>query len=139
MIGQLREAETDTHKRNLVEDIDVILPILASRWQIEVRIIESDYRINVPGWLSLEVQQIVRETVGNAVRHGKASEVSISCRVRLNEIRLEIMDNGCGFPDAEETAPPHSINERVGELGGTLEIDSRPGSTVLQIVLPLGS
>lgn len=136
LIAQLRETDADPHKRNLVEDIDAILPILASRWLIDVKIVESDYRINVPAWLSLEIQQIVRETIGNGVRHGKASEITIQCTTRHNATKLEITDNGCGFPTPEPVPPPRSISERVSELGGTLEINSRPGATVLRISIP---
>lgn len=137
LIAQLRETDSDTHRRNLIEDLEAIRPIVASRWQIEVEMLESDYRIDVPGWFSLEVQQLVRETISNAVRHGKATQITINCKSQLKAIRLKIADNGSGFPNPESPVSPRSISERIYELGGVLDIESNTQSTTLRISIPL--
>jgi len=55
------------------------------------------------------------------------------------QIRLEVSDNGVGF-DTESEHPGHfglnTMRERAIELGGSLEIDSRPqaGTTVRAII-----
>ena len=138
LIEQLRQMDADANVRNLVEDIETIRPTLASRWQMEIELTDSDFRIQVPVWLSLEIQQIVREAISNAARHGNASAASIKCQKRSGRIEIEVTDNGRGFPDPDTTVPPRSISERLGEFGGSLKVDSNPGSTTLRMSLPLG-
>ncbi|GGB98952.1 hypothetical protein GCM10011494_16770 [Novosphingobium endophyticum] len=136
LIEQLRETDSDPRVRNLVEDLDADRATLASRWQIAVDLLDSDFRVEVPVWLSLEVQQLVREAVSNGVRHGRASAVTVKCRRRLGTIEIEVSDNGCGFPDPENPVPPHSIGERLAQLGGSLKVLSSPGSTRLRMYIP---
>lgn len=138
LIEQLRETDSDVRIRNLIEDLDAVAQALELRWQIEVELTDCDYRIQVPVWLSMEIQQIVREAISNAVRHGKASRVTIKCVRRLDAIETEVTDNGSGFAHPQTPVLPRSISERLGELGGALEIHSRPGSTTLQMSIPSG-
>ena len=136
LIEQLRQDTYDAGARNLIQDIEEIRPALASRWQITVELVDSDFRILVPVWLSLEIQQIVREAISNAVRHGNASMVSIKCQRRSRAIEIEVTDNGSGFADPQAPVTPRSISERLGELGGSLSVTSGPGSTTLRMNIP---
>lgn len=138
LIEQLRETDSDPRVRNLIKDLDAIRPTLGSRWQVRVELVDSDFRIDVPVWLSLEVQQLVREAISNGVRHGQASSVAVKCRRRSGVIEVEVVDNGGGFATSPATVPPRSISERLGELGGSLEITSNPGSTTLRMSIPSG-
>ncbi|AIT79403.1 histidine kinase [Novosphingobium pentaromativorans US6-1] len=137
LIEQLRETNSDARVRNLIDDLEGTADALALRWQITVDIIESDYRVPVPVWLSLEIQQIVREAVANSVRHGEASLVTIKCRMRAVGIEIEVTDNGHGFGESNEPIFPRSIRERLSERGGTIEIVSHPGSTSLRMRVPV--
>ena len=137
LIEQLRETDSDARVRNLIDDLEATSEALALRWQITVDIIESDYRVPVPVWLSLEIQQIVREAVSNGVRHGDATRVTIKCRMRAVGIEIEVTDNGHGFGESNEPIFPRSIRERLTERGGTLEIVSNPGSTSLRMRVPV--
>ncbi|MCJ2178700.1 sensor histidine kinase [Novosphingobium album (ex Hu et al. 2023)] len=136
LIEQLRQTASDAEFHNLIGDIEAICPTLASRWQIEVGLVDSDFRVMLPLWLSLEVQQIVREAISNGVRHGKASQISIKCRKRAREIQIEVTDNGEGFADPQSPSLPRSISERLEQLGGRLEIVTAFGSTTLKMSLP---
>lgn len=136
LIEQLRQAASEEDGCNLVEDIDGICPNLASRWQIEVNLVDSDFRVSVPVWLSLEIQQIVREAVSNGVRHGNATKVSIKCQKRARAIQIEVTDNGEGFEDPTQPTLPRSISDRLEQLGGKLDITSGPGATRLRMSIP---
>lgn len=139
LIAQLRDTDADMRKRDLIADIEALLPILASRWQIVVELFDSDLRLMVPGWLSLELQQILRETISNAVRHGKAGVIRVKCTGLLGLIDLEVEDDGEGFPESGTPVKPRSINERLVELGGALQVESRKGSTTLRMSIPSGA
>lgn len=86
--------------------------------------------------VSLELIQIVRETLNNIQKHSGATRVALSVGVRDQRIELKAEDNGSGFPfsgaftlDELELLRlgPVSIKRRVRMLGGELQLESRPG------------
>lgn len=93
------------------------------------------------GLTSIEVMHlanIVREAISNALRHGRPSRVTVSLEIetRSGQVRLEVKDDGTGF-DASRVGGEagqgqglglRSMQERAEELGGTLTIQSEPGS-----------
>jgi signal transduction histidine kinase len=95
----------------------------------------------------LEVLQIVREALHNVQKHSKASRVAVAVARSAGGIEISIDDDGSGFPfsgafSLEELEMLHlgpvSIKRRVGELGGDLTVESRPGrGASLRIRIPL--
>lgn len=87
---------------------------------------------------------IAREALSNAIRHSRATRVSLSVRVEANSAVLKVDDDGVGF---DPTIPPPAghlglanLRDRAAAVGGILEIDSRPGAGTRIIVrLPLVS
>jgi len=77
----------------------------------------------------------VRELLINVVKHSQATKVKVSIRRVGNQINIGVEDNGIGFIPADVTAKAvrnggfglFSIQERLEELGGCLEIMSEPG------------
>jgi signal transduction histidine kinase len=85
------------------------------------------------GERELEVLRIADEALHNAVRHAAASHVVVTLDGRGETLRVEIADDGVGFDPADPELRSHhlgltSMEERARELGGSLEVDSRPGS-----------
>jgi signal transduction histidine kinase len=97
--------------------------------------------------VSLELLQIVRETLNNIQKHSGATHIAVSVGMRDRRIEISAEDNGGGFPfsgsfNLEEMEllrmGPVSIKRRVRMLGGELQIDSRPGQGAsLQIRIPV--
>jgi len=97
--------------------------------------------------VSLELLQIVRETLNNIQKHSGATRMALS--VGMNDHRIEIRaeDNGSGFPfsgaftlDELELLRlgPVSIKRRVRMLGGELQLESTPGrGASMQIRIPV--
>ena len=135
LITHLRETDPATGMRNFIEDLESILPILAARWETEIKIAKSDFRLLMPSSQSLELQQIVREAVSNAARHGHADAITIQCKSTASQVNLVIHDNGVGFEPAAPKSP-RSISERVNALQGSMELESCPGSTTLDMTFP---
>jgi PAS domain S-box-containing protein len=77
----------------------------------------------------------VRELLTNVVKHAQASEVSVRMTVEGDALRIVVKDDGVGFDEravagarnAEGGFGLFSIRERMGDLGGSLEIESGPG------------
>jgi signal transduction histidine kinase len=99
----------------------------------------------LPTTVETTLYRIVQEALTNAVKHAKAKDVRIRAW-RENLVQCcSIQDDGVGFDSSRAHAAPGrkglgliAMQERVSAIGGTLQIESRPGSgTVLSIRLPL--
>ncbi len=76
----------------------------------------------------------VRELLSNVIEHSHAQNVKVSIRKLGSQIKVRIEDDGVGFSPSEiaqrkgkqQGFGHFSIGERLRELGGYLEIDSKP-------------
>jgi signal transduction histidine kinase len=97
--------------------------------------------------VSLELLQIVRETLNNIQKHSAATRIALSIGMNDHRIEIKAEDNGTGFPfsgtfnlDELELLRlgPVSIKRRVRMLGGELQLESKPGQGAsLQIRIPV--
>ena len=130
----------------LAQSLRELASRIASQWGVECRVITSAQRIEVPPPLERNVRQLVREAVANAVRHGRATAIETRLVREQGALRLEISDNGTGFPEAGEFGDsemrdrrigPVTLRERVHNLGGTLRLASSREGARISIALPL--
>jgi signal transduction histidine kinase len=94
----------------------------------------------------LTVYRVAQEALNNARRHAQADVVEMSIEYKLDQVSLDICDNGTGFtvPDYfyDLTRTGHfgliGMRERVQLVGGRLNIASQPGdgTRVSLIVTP---
>lgn len=104
-----------------------------------------------PSGASPEVKRVavrvVEETLRNVERHAQASSVGVHAEMvgETNEPSLLIVvnDDGQGF-DPSHAKPGHygliGIRELVGSIGGSVDIESRPGAgTRIAVHLPIKS
>jgi two-component system sensor histidine kinase DegS len=94
--------------------------------------------------ISIALFRIIQETLANIYKHAQASRATLSLDFGPTGARLVIEDNGRGFD--VEARPVRAIQqghglanieERVRELGATLELESAPGAgTRLEAVFP---
>lgn len=89
---------------------------------------------------------ILKEALHNAVRHGQAGHVTLTLIARGGVLEAEVTDDGRGFvaiASGDDDAIGggqglRNLRSRARELGGSLEIDSRPGSgTRVSLSFPL--
>jgi hypothetical protein len=101
----------------------------------------------VEAGLAREVTQLISEGVSNAVRHGRATHVWITAAATAGDLRLEIQDNGCGFPVPgrfgqaelqERGLGPKTLLERVSHLKGSVHVHSAETGLRVEMSLPLG-
>jgi signal transduction histidine kinase/ligand-binding sensor domain-containing protein len=77
--------------------------------------------------------RIVLEAVRNAVRHAQATEVHVDVSFSApRQVRIRIMDNGCGFDLATGSRKPGhwglaTMRERARKVGAEIEIAASPG------------
>ncbi|MHC4388814.1 MAG: PAS domain-containing sensor histidine kinase, partial [Planctomycetota bacterium] len=90
--------------------------------------------------------QAVRELLVNVVKHSKAKNVAVSaCRLD-SEVQVSVEDDGVGFDTSLVSSADYStggfglfsIHERLGHIGGHLDIESEPGKgTRISLVAPI--
>jgi signal transduction histidine kinase len=90
-----------------------------------------------------EVLRIAQEAVSNALRHARASRVTVTAGTGPDGgLRLTVTDDGRGFdPDARGLRARRlgltSMHERAASLGGSLAVRSAPGQgTTVELGLP---
>ncbi len=80
---------------------------------------------------------IYKETLNNAIKYSKATKIMVSIAVDKHQLKLIVKDDGVGFNLEKELAANKSslsgnglynINKRAIELGGSINIDSKPNS-----------
>ncbi|HHX77827.1 MAG TPA: hypothetical protein GX697_05720 [Firmicutes bacterium] len=89
--------------------------------------------------------RIIKEATNNAIRHGKARNISVKLEMTPFAADISIADNGEGF-DVEGLNPSNgqlglvNMKELVNSLQGTLSIRSKPGEgTVIASTVPIGN
>lgn len=87
------------------------------------------------------IYRIAQEGLNNVVKHAKATEVRIHIHYSEDTIRLEMIDDGVGFDTQAANLSGGigltGIQERVKQLGGSLEIESTLGKgTHLTVRIP---
>lgn len=86
---------------------------------------------DLPSNVALAFYRIAQEAVRNALRHGKASLVTVRCYCQDGVYQLSINDNGCGFAMDQVPAGHYglrNIRRRAAAVAASLIIDSHPGS-----------
>jgi signal transduction histidine kinase len=122
-----------------VEDLKTLALRLGQQWSVDCKVEAPSGHASIPIRLQLDLQQLLREAVANAVRHGSASRIDVDVSVEDEQLHLHVNDNGSGFLPANGGAPvePWSLKERVDRARGSLSLSSKPGCTDLFISLPL--
>ncbi|WP_036172120.1 ATP-binding protein [Massilia sp. 9096] len=92
--------------------------------------------------LAISAYRIVQEALSNIMKHSQAgfARVSLTLSDAAHALQIEVRDDGEGFDPAlaSEGIGIIGMRERVFALGGTIQVQSRPGEgTLVAISLPL--
>ncbi len=120
-----------------IAELRVLAERLSNQWSVVCRISASDEQASIPIRLHLDLQQLLREAVANAVRHGGADHIEVGLALDDSRLELKVADNGRGFAQRDAATQPWSLKERVERAHGSIRLVSSPGSTNVLISLPL--
>jgi signal transduction histidine kinase len=89
----------------------------------------------IPNFVAGNLLLVAQEAIRNAIHHGHpdAVDVLVAYDAVARQIRVSVADDGDGFAVGNEAGPAQGhfgvqgMRERIGSLGGALQIDSRPG------------
>ena len=87
--------------------------------------------------LADHAEAVVREAVSNAVRHAKATTLTVSVVVD-DDLCIEVIDNGCGISGEITGSGLTNLHQRAEDAGGSFSVEPAPtGGTKLRWCAPL--
>ena len=79
----------------------------------------------------------LQESLTNAVKHGRATKISVKLQQNAGGVSLTIIDNGMGDEDLVLGFGLSTMKKRIEEVGGAFRIDSCQSGTTLELKLPI--
>jgi signal transduction histidine kinase len=127
----------------LVVALESLVADFRRRHQIDVEFVHQGQDRRLHAETERALYRIVQEALTNVSRHAEATSGSVRLAIDRSTVRVTIEDNGVGFDVADVERPGKrrglgllSIRERVTGLHGTVRIESRPGSSRIEVALP---
>jgi signal transduction histidine kinase len=146
-VDELRP-ELAVRRQSVRARLEQIAGRIAAEWSVAVEIHASEGIDALPAPLSLHLASVVAEAIANAAKHAAASRIRAIVEVDGAGVRVDIEDDGRGFPFRgrydltrllAEQRGPWSLKERVIALGGELVIDSSSHGSRVEVFLPVAS
>lgn len=137
-IAELRELTRGIHPA-IVDDAGLrgALEALAERPGLPVEL-EVDVPVSLPEVVEVAAYYLVAEALTNANKHANAAHVAVHARTRGGVLRLTVSDDGVGGAAPSPRSGLQGLADRIGALGGEVEIDSPLGSgTTVTADIPL--
>ena len=118
----------------------------SQRSNIKVDLDMPEDFVRLPAEMETAIFRVVQECLTNIHRHSGSPVARIRVRERVGNCQVEIEDKGKGIPSTklEEMASAgtpgvgvRGMQERIRQLGGTMEISSGSNGTVVTVRLPV--
>ncbi|TWA92330.1 sensor histidine kinase [Bradyrhizobium stylosanthis] len=142
-LGEIRSISYLLHPRNLDRDglratMRRFVSGFAERTKLEVRAEISGAVDALSPAVQRAALRIVQEAFTNVHRHAAASTVALSATVEDSNLKLAIVDDGCGFGDGGAGAGVGiaGMEARANRFGGDLHIRSNGSGTRILVRIP---
>lgn len=121
--------------RGLGDAIETFVMGFARRAGLRAELSVAPNAADLSDDIAMQLFRVCQEALTNVFRHAQASEVFLLLAVDDSCATLTVRDNGCGFGDAASRnmfgVGLTGMRERMGRLGGGLEISSNRTGTSL--------
>ena len=142
VITEIRNAIYDLHATGsetaqLRTSLREIVKELTENSAVHVRIDTTGPLEVLPGYLAEHAAAVIREAVSNAVRHARATELTVEVSV-VDDLVINVTDNGNGIPPNAHRSGLLNLSQRAARADGQLTVD-RPlsGGTRVLWTAPL--
>jgi PAS domain S-box-containing protein len=113
------------------------LRALARRCAVPVELDLAFGKARFPEQVEVAAYYVISESLTNAVKHARASVVTVAGQERSGVLELVIRDDGAGGAEPDKGSGLIGLIDRVEAIGGRLTITSPPGGgTTLSVRLP---
>lgn len=136
IIARLREGEDVEAPIDLRVELPQLVTKLSARWQVAITLDLADGISALPAADVHEIKHLLREAIANAVRHGKAEQISIEVARGNGALLIAVTDDGRGFSNIDEAQQPWSIATRLGQMGGELNLAAPATGTRIEMTIP---
>jgi signal transduction histidine kinase len=139
-VSELRELARGVHPAILTEEgLGPALESIAGRMPLPVTV-DSVPAERLPPEIEAAAYFVACEALANAVKHARATGVTIRADRVDGTLVVEVVDDGRGGADIGAGSGLRGLADRVEAYGGQLEVASRPGSgTRVRAELPCAS
>ena len=135
-LRQLRQINPT--KENGLDVIYQIVDIFKQVTGTKVELSFSNLPLSFDETLNRSLYRIVQESLTNAIRHGKATEVRLQFWIHEETLKISIHDNGIGAQEITKGIGLTGMEERMTELGGSIHAGNAPeGGFTLNLSIPL--
>jgi signal transduction histidine kinase len=126
----------DVDGANLVSTARRAAEMFQKESGIPVTFLGTNIPVGLPQEMSLEVLQILRESLHNVQKHAGATRVAVAMDKTDRGLEISVDDNGHGFPFAGTFSldelellrlGPASLKRRARSLNAEMLVESRPG------------
>lgn len=131
---------------DLAGRLDALRHRVQRQWPLTVNLHVNGVTERLPEKLREDVYHLVQEGIINAARHADASVVIVDLSLTGSNLRIEVVDDGRGFPfhgtfdlntlNRMKTGPL-TLKERVARLAGDLTISSMDTGAVVIMTVPV--
>jgi signal transduction histidine kinase len=144
-VGEVRRISHDMLKSSLAQfglagALDDLRQALSAPGKLEVEMILFGLEERMEQKVEIAAFRMVQECVSNALKHAKATAITISVTRTTGALNVMVEDNGKGFDMSKvnEGMGLGNLRQRAAEVGGAVQFDSRPGhGTTVTIDVPL--
>ena len=137
-LKELRDLARGIHPAILTNrGLAAALDDLATRATVPVEVTDAPAE-RLPDQVEAAAYFVVSECLANVGKHAEASGATVSVRTEDGLLLVEVADDGSGGVDVENGSGIQGLRDRVGALGGRLEIDSpEAAGTRVRAAIPL--
>jgi signal transduction histidine kinase len=137
-LKELRDLARGIHPAILTNrGLAAALDDLAARATVPVEVTATPQE-RLPDQVEAAAYFVVSECLANVDKHAQASGATVSVQAEDGRLTIEVADDGQGGADTEDGSGIQGLRDRVGALGGRLEVESPDAAgTVVHAKIPL--
>jgi signal transduction histidine kinase len=137
-LDELRELARGIHPSVLSDrGLEAAVDGLAQRAPLPVEV-EQMAPERLPDRVESAAYFVIAEALTNVAKYARATHASVSLTCENERVLVEVSDDGVGGADPATGSGLRGLLDRVSALGGTLEVESRPGEgTTVRAAIPL--
>jgi signal transduction histidine kinase len=138
-LAELRDLARGIHPAVLADrGLDAAISALAARAPFPVSVQVTPERL--PGPVESTAYFVVAEALTNAVKHGRARDITVRIARDGDLLLVQVTDDGVGGAEPERGSGLRGLADRVAAIGGRFAVRSPEGGpTVVSAELPCGS
>jgi signal transduction histidine kinase len=137
-LKELRDLARGIHPAILTNrGLPAALDDLAGRASVPVKVVAAPTE-RLPDQVEATAYFVVSECLANIDKHAQASSATVSVTPQDGQLLVTVRDDGVGGAGVDGGSGLQGLEDRVGALDGTLQVESAPGDgTIVDARIPL--